>query len=351
MATYRAEDVAVKIDGQTVLATNLSFKSSLSLDEDRRMGKRIGGGDFLSNGPQRSSLSMNFYITGNATGTNPVFSLLKGRDIYLSGIGSGYLDELNGATLTNRFLPPSGNVYEFHGDYHTYKLLYDSASGTHYIWRDGVKKIEWQSGLYGTGTWNSITGSNSGAGKVSIRGFAGCSTGSLIQLNNQAFASGVTLKALSFPLQPFSPIVASADFEIYNPVTGIFPSQGTPQSGISPSSMAHGMFSSFSGITGISDMEEVSWAVNIERVPRYVVGQKNVHDIRTLRASKDLNFKGWGKSSPVLENTPTSISINLGSENGSVFADTVSGKVIDDSFDLPAVGIMAKNFRIIQNML
>jgi hypothetical protein len=65
MAVYRAEDISVGIDDQEFPAINLSFQSSNTLEENRRLGANPAGNAFSTSGPQRSSISFDFYLTGN----------------------------------------------------------------------------------------------------------------------------------------------------------------------------------------------------------------------------------------------------------------------------------------------
>jgi hypothetical protein len=180
-------------------------------------------------------------------------------------------------------------------------------------------------------------------------GVLGCITGSRIQLGGQEFASGAALTSLSFTVNPYIPTVCSATFEIYNKVTGTFPTGASSLTYIDPSEVAHGLFCSYSGITGIDEMSSISYSVTAERAPRYILGKENVHEIKTLSASKEIAFNGWGQSSPILEDPPTSLTFTLGAENNSdVYTDTITGVTIDDSFELPEVGLMSKNFKIRQ---
>ena len=355
MAIYRAEDISVGIDGTEIAATSLSFSSSSPLVEDRRLGKEIGGKDFLVNGPQKSSLNVSFYLTGSATGENPIFQLLNGEDAYsvnvLSGV-SGF-EEIEGKVFKRRLDPEvTGSIYEYIGDYHSYSFRYDPNSDVVLLWKAAVSGGSWLTGddVFGTGYWTGSGALESGTGEVSRAGTLGALTGSTIYLGGNPFASGAALTSLSFAISPFSPVICNASFDIFNPVTGAFTS-GEGSISISPTSLAHGMFSYYSGVTGISDVQEISWEIVAERVPRYVIGKKNVYEIKTSRAVKTLNFRGWGPSTPVLQDAPDTFIVSLGSQAGEVFSDTVSGEVGDESFDVPGAGLMSKSFTIIENLL
>jgi len=373
---YKAEDVSVKVDGVEIAATSLSFSTSAPLAEDRRLGKSIGGKDFSPNGPQKSSLRMNFYVTGTATGDNPIFGLLRGEDAYNVNVLSGItgFEETVGKTFKRRYDEEvTGSLYEYLGEYYVYALRYDAISDKILVWRGKNPTGQWLSGdgVFGTGEYSTYeaflttnfeefygSGGNlfevgteqTGTGQITQVGTLGVFTGSNISLGNTSFASGAALTSLGFSISPFNPVECQAEFDIYNPVTGTFSASGGNIS-ITPASIAHGMFSYYSGVTGISDVSSISWSIQAERIPRYVVGKKNVHEIKTAKAIKTLSFQGWGASTPVLETAPETFVVSLGSEGGSIFTDIVSGSVMDESFDIPSAGIMAKNFTIIENLL
>jgi len=376
MAIYKAEDVAVAIDGVEVAATTISFNTSAPLSEDRRLGAPISSTGFLTNGPQQSTFSMSFYVTGNATGDCPVFSLLNGGDAYNFNAFSGItgFEEIQGKTFRKRHTDELGTgVYEYIGQHSVYAFRYDPTSDIILLWKGDYFMGSWLSGhdMYGTGDWNLyesfltreleefyesggnlfvVGATQSGTGRINRVGFLDCTTGSTISLGGTGFASGAALTSLNFAIQPFSPILCSATFDIYNPVTGTFPTGGSSLN-ISPSKIAHGMYSYYSGIAGISDVQSVGWAVSAERRPRYVIGKNTVHDIKTTKASKRISFEGWGESTALLPQSPSSFIVALGSQTGTVFIDYITGRTIDNSFSLPNVGLMSKSFSIVQNML
>ena len=376
MAIFKAEDVAVSIDGVGLAASTLSLDVNKSLVEDRRLGKNMDEQGFVPNGPQTSSMSVSFYVTGDATGDCPIFSLLNGGDAYsvnlMSGI-TGY-DEIVGKTFKKRYAPEiTGAVYEYIGNYYAYALRYDSYSDIILIWRGDLPIGYWSSGnnVFGTHDYATyeafltvnleefydsglnlfvIGTSQSGVGTVTRRGFLDCMTGSTISLGGQKFASGAALTYLGFSMEPFSPVLCNATFEIYNPISSSFPS-GNSSLSIDPANIAHGLYSYYSGVTGISEVSSINWELTAERAPRYVVGERNVHEIKTTKAYKRMSFEGWSDSSQVIPDPPDQFIISLGSSAGTVYLDSISGTTTNGSFNLPDVGIMSKNFTIVQNLL
>lgn len=356
MAIYRAEDVSVDIDGTEILASSLSFSTSSPISEDRRLGAEIGGKDFLTNGPQSSSLSMNFYITGDATGDNPIFNLLKGGDAQANNLLTGVTgeEEIQSAKFRRRYdAENTGDWYEFLGEYNVYSIRYEPASGQYLLWKGNESLGSWDngsSGLYGTGTWTTFSPAQTGTGSISRAGYAEAESGSKVYLGGQLFASGAALTSLSFSVQPFNPIICSASFDIYNEATGALGS-GQGSVAIDPSNVAHGFYTYYSGITGINEVSSISFEINMERAPRYVVGLKDVHEIKTLKATKRLSFDGWGPWESTLKDPPTTFLLSLGSQNGAVYQDTISGATMDESLELPEAGLVSKKFTIIENLL
>jgi hypothetical protein len=347
MAIYKVENISFGIDGTEMAASSVSFKTSNQFEAARRLGKNIGGQDFSTTGPQKSSMTVNFYLTQSSS-ADPIFSLLSGLDLIFLDSGNNALDPDVG--IMTPYLDANDNLkWGGHSSYHTAKMENNGGAWA-YTTSDGFTSTSDSSPATQIFPW-SIGGGFDGLDYYAYRtGSLGCVTGSTIQLGGTNFASGAALTSLGFSFSPFSPILCKASFDIFNEVTGTFPESGS-NLGITASDIAHGMFSSFSGVTGISEVESLSWNVSATRIPRYVVGKKNVKEIATTVAKKEVSFQGWGQSTQILEDPPTSLTISIGSQGGTFFTDTVSGLTRDDSFDLPEVGIMSKNFSIDQNLI
>jgi len=349
MAIFKAEDISVGINGVEFPATQISFNSAYSYAEDRRLGAPVGGDAFLESGPRRTSFSVDFYVTGVAELTNPVFQLLSGEDIVFLDDNDAPIDPDVG-TMRPHVGLTGDLVWMGLGDYHSAKILYDWDSDSWlYTGTNGVE-------LYGDiiqsdRPWGDGGGFETDGYFVNRTGHMGALTGSSIQLGGQYFADGAALTDLSLSISPFAPIICSAKFDIYNKVTGTFPSGSTSQI-IDPNEVAHGMYSSYSGVTGISEMGSISLQFSAERAPRYSLGSDAVQIIKTAKATKQVSFEGWGQSTPILEDAPSSLVITLGSANNSnMFTTLITGATMDDSFDLPTVGIMSKRFKITQNLV
>jgi hypothetical protein len=344
MAIYKAEDVYVQVDNTKVLANTLSFQTQAPITEDRRLGKEITEVDYVNSGPQRSSMSMSFYVTGVATTVNPIFKLLLGYDFFL----------YTGQTRVSPMMRPtvSGNDIVWRGvdEWHTARC-WPNGGGPFFDYRD-TDGTSYEGPDLGTYDWPWENTWETGSIDVSRQGKLGCVSGSEIKIGTGLFASGAALTSLEFTIQPFMPVVCSASFEIYNPVTGTWDSSTTTTAGLDPSEIAHGLYSSVnSNQKGIDDYEAVTWRVTAERVPRYVVGKKDVHEIKTVKAVKEVSFRGWGSPAAPLADFSSTMTLNLKSRNRTVYTDSLSGRVIDDSFELPEAGLMSKNFRIVEIMV
>lgn len=334
MSFFKAEDIPVEIDGIKILANTLSFQTSKSYAEDRRFDKEISASGFLQNAPNKSSMSISFYATGNAYSNNPVFDLLSGLDAKASGVLDPDLSQ--GAIFRVR-KDNAGLIWEWDENYHTF--FYKN----NIFYRDGIQ--------VGSSESQTIYPWENPAYSFFFEryGYLGCVTGSTIKLGDSNFASGAALTSFSFNFSPFEVIEFKADFDIYNEVNQVFETGGLGLN-VDPDEIAHGFSSTFSGVNNIEELQSISYSIRADRVPRYVVGKKDVYEIKTTKAQKEVSFQGWGRSENLLED-PSALKITLKSQNGTVFEDTVQGKIIDESFEIPNVGIMSKNFRIIQNLV
>ena len=335
MSFFRAEDIPVEIDGIKMLANTLSFQTSKSYAEDRRFDKEIADDGFLENGPNKSSMSISFYATGDAYSNNPVFDLLSGLDAKITASSVENLD------VNSIFKPrKDGNelIWEWDSDYHTFYIKNDLYMDGQVVRNNSIDlQLPWEV-VYGDVL-------------IQRHGYLGCVTGSTIKLGDSNFASGAALTSFSFNFSPFEPIEFKADFDIYNEVTAIFDKDSLAVD-VNPNEIANGFSSTFSGIDNIEELQSISYSIRAERIPRYVAGKKDVYEIKTLKAQKEVSFQGWGKSEKLLENPdPNQLKITLKSQNGIVFEDFIEGEEIDESFEIPNVGIMSKNFRIIQNLV
>ena len=347
MATFRAEDVVIGIDGRELAAQTVSFQSSSSRAETRRYGKIIDPTGLVINGPQTSSMTIDFLITGSGSATsNPILDLLSGIDLEITS---------------------SPTYPSFEGIYKPYN------TGEIYIQQNGADTINYFLWNEPTETWSGVfqheyvaaaaitvtddllhpdtISAMSPAMGMERAGFMGCLTGSTISFGGQPFASGAALTNLSIGIQPFSPITCSASFDIYNPVTGEFIT-GTGSFSIHPKNVAHGLYSTYSGVfTNVDEVESINITYSAERVARYEIGKKNVNRIDTKQVQKTIEFAGYGRSE-TLEQPTLPFTITLGSENQSnIYTDTVSGVLIDDSFAIPNVGIISKQVKIVQNIV
>jgi hypothetical protein len=333
MSFFRAEDIPIEIDGVKILANTLSFQTSKSYAEDRRFDQEISSDGFLENGPNKSSMSISFYATGNAYANNPVFDLLIGLDAKVVNTSIPYLD-INSIFKVRK--DGNGLIWEWDSDYHTFFIKDD-------IYMDGSmvdqnfnsEEYPWDKNLFSS--------------QILRHGHLGCVTGSTIKLGDSNFASGAALTSFSFNFSPFEVIEFKADFDIYNEVNQVFETGGLGLS-VDPDEIAHGFSSTFSGVNNIEELQSINYSIRADRVPRYVVGKRDVYEIKTTKAQKEVSFQGWGRSENLLED-PSALKITIKSQNGTVFEDTISGKIIDESFEIPNVGIMSKNFRIIQNLV
>lgn len=312
-----------------MLANTLSFQTSKSYAEDRRFDKEIADDGFLENGPNKSSMSISFY----ATGDNPVFDLLSGLDAEVTSSNVDYLDV--GAIFKPR-KDGDGLIWEWDSDYHTFFIKDDLYMDSSIVETNaGPDAAPWQ------GSFEDVI--------IQRYGHLGCVAGSTIKLGDSNFASGAALTSFSFNFSPFEPIEFKADFDIYNEVNATFETGGLGLD-VDPNEIAHGFSSTFSGVNNIEELQSISYSIRAERIPRYVAGKKDVYEIKTIKVQKEVSFQGWGRSQNILED-PDQLKITLKSQNSTVFEDTISGKIIDESFEIPNVGIMSKNFRIIQNLV
>ena len=343
MAIFKAEDISVGIDGVEVAALSLSFQSSDNKTPQRRFGQEIDSTGFSVTGPQNSSINMQFYITGSGAAiSNPVLDLLDGIDFKVYTTHADYTDFLG--------------IYT---PYHTGEV-YLQSRGAHTL-----NYFHWSGGdFYGDRpNLNDVVRSDGGASSIYDvawdpdylsgiqHGFMGCLLVSTISLGGQDFASGAALTSLTIDIQPFSPIICSASFEIYNEVTGQFNS-GASSLSIDPRNIAHGLYSTYTGaFTNVEEVRNIKLTYSANRIPRYELGKKHASQIHTSTATKVVDFAGYGRSA-TLEEPNIPFTITLGSQNQSnIFTDTVSGIIIDDSFAIPNVGIVSKQVKIIQNMV
>lgn len=340
MAIFKAEDVYVNIDGTDLAAISLNFQSSPSKVPVRRFGEVIDPTGFAINGPQRSSMTIDFLLTGSGSSIfNPILNLLSGIDAEV--------------------YEASGGMTDFIGIYSPYNTgeVYVQKQGSHflnYIWWSGGDS--WAASRP-NGQWvdsetsadiydNSFTGL-----QIRRAGYMGCLTGSIISLGGTAFASGAALNGLTINITPFAPIACQASFDIYNEVTGQFTS-GQGSINIHPNNVAHGLYSTYSGIfTNVDEVTSIKLSYSAQREPRFEYGKKHISRIDTLSVTKTVEFNGYGRSETLKEPT-LPLTITLGSANQSnIFTDTISGIIMDDSFDLPNVGIISKSVRVVQNMV
>ncbi len=172
-----------------------------------------------------------------------------------------------------------------------------------------------------------------------------------LYLSNTLFASGGAVKSVTISVQPFSLVEMGVSIDIHNPTTGQIPTGTILDTSDSVYAYAHGLYSTLTPFEYLDSISSIEYQALFQREPRYILGSKIAQNIVTKKASQELSVVGFGNHGNLTEQE-SGITLNIGTaENSTWLSKTISGKISEDRFEIPEIGIVRKTITITQNLL
>lgn len=167
--------------------------------------------------------------------------------------------------------------------------------------------------------------------------------------------SGAYLTNYAIEIRPYKPVSFSASFDIYS---GFSQETKTGSFKSDPIKVANGAYTELNNFNknniGMDFPQEISYSVQCERVPNYVIGQEHPMDVRLGKINKEISIKGENIGSVINYSGRDFAKIIISPKNIDYAARgqelNCEGMIQSQNLDISSNGLLNGSVSIIENV-